>query len=168
MAKSKNLEDLFIDELKDIYNAEGQLIKALPSMAKKANSDKLRQALEDHLEETKEQKERLDKVFAEVGKKAVGKKCVAMEGLVKEGKEIMQETVTNEFVLDAGIISAAQKVEHYEIASYGTLVEYAKRLGYDKAAQLLQKNLDEEKNADKKLTKLAVNSINQKAMSSKE
>jgi ferritin-like metal-binding protein YciE len=163
MAKMKNLEDLFIDELKDIYNAEGQLIKALPQMAKKANSEKLKQALEEHLEETKGQKERLEKVFKEVGKKASGKKCEAMEGLVKEGKEIMSEAVEEEYVLDAGIISAAQKVEHYEIASYGTLVEYAKKLGYDKAADLLKQNLEEEKNADKLLNKLAINSINNKA-----
>jgi ferritin-like metal-binding protein YciE len=161
-AKVKTLEDLFIDELKDMYNAENQLTRALPKMAKKATSDELRNAIETHLEETQNQIERLEKVFQEIDQTAKGKTCQAMKGLIEEGTEIMEETA-EDMVRDAGIISAAQKVEHYEIASYGTLITFAKNLGYDKAAELLEQTLEEEKKTDKLLTDLAVSSINQEA-----
>jgi ferritin-like metal-binding protein YciE len=161
-AKVKSLEDLFIDELKDMYNAENQLTRALPKMAKKANSDELRKAIETHLEETQNQIERLEKVFEELNQTAKGKTCQAMKGLIEEGTEIMEET-SEDVVRDAGIISAAQKVEHYEIASYGTLVTFAKNLGYNKAAELLEQTLEEEKKTDQLLTDLAVSGINQEA-----
>ncbi|MFO7444948.1 MAG: ferritin-like domain-containing protein [Ignavibacteriaceae bacterium] len=161
-AKVKTLEDLFLDELKDIYNAENQLSKALPKMAKKAVSEELRTAIEDHLKETENQIERLEKVFAEIDQTAKGKICKAMKGLIEEGTEIMEEASEDE-VRDAGIISAAQKVEHYEIASYGTLVTFAKTLGYKKAADLLQETLDEEKKTDQLLSELAVSGINEGA-----
>ena len=161
-AKVKSLEDLFLNELKDIYNAENQLLKALPKMAKKAVTDELRSALETHLDETQKQVQRLEKVFQEIDQTAKGKTCHAMKGLIEEGSEIMEETSEDQ-VRDAGIISAAQKVEHYEIASYGTLVSFAKNLGYDKAADLLEETLEEEKRTDKLLTKIALNGINQAA-----
>jgi len=146
-----NLEDLFLDELKDIYNAEKQLTKALPKMAKAASTEDLQEAFTSHLEETKGQIERLEKVFEVIGKPARGKTCKAMEGLVEEGSELMEEDGEPP-VLDAGLICAAQKVEHYEIAAYGTLVTWAEILGYKKAIPLLEANLGEEKAADEKLT----------------
>lgn len=161
MADVKNLKGLFTDELKDIYYAENKLINTLPKMAQKTKSSELKNAIQSHLEETKVQKERLEKVFAELGTKAEGKTCHAMEGLVKEGEEIMDETDGE--TLDAGIISAAQKVEHYEIASYGTLVTWAKQLGLNNSASLLEETLKEEKNADSKLTKIAQGEVNKKA-----
>lgn len=150
----EDLADLFLDELKDTYNAEKQLTKALPKMAKAAASEELRDAFESHLEETEGQIERLEKVFKIVGKAARGKTCKAMEGLVEEGADLMAEDAEPP-VLDAGLICAAQKVEHYEIAAYGTLVTWAGILGYDKAVPLLEATLAEEKAADEKLTELA-------------
>jgi len=157
-----HLQDLLIDQLKDLYNAEGQLLKALPKMAKAASHPELRSAFEKHTKETEGHVTRLEKVFESFGEKAKGKKCHAMEGLIEEGKELMAEDAEPE-VLDAGLIGAAQKVEHYEIASYGTLRTYAKLLGNEQAARLLQQNLDEEGNTDKKLTQLAESLINVEA-----
>lgn len=148
------LEDLFLDELKDIYNAEKQLTKALPKMAKNAESAELREAFENHLEETKGQIERLEEVFKFLNKTARGKKCKAMEGLTEEGKELMEEDA-DEAVMDAALICAAQKVEHYEIATYGTLVAWARILGYEDAVGLLEETLEQEKAADEKLTEIS-------------
>ena len=158
-----DLRDLYIDELRDLYNAEKQLVRALPKMAKNATDDQLKQAFETHLEETKGHVERLEQIFEKLGKKPGGKTCKAMQGLVEEGKEKMEEDAEPE-VLDAGLISAAQRVEHYEIAGYGTVRTYARLLGDEQAAQLLQKTLDEEGETDKKLTQLAESSINLQAM----
>lgn len=148
------LRDLFVDELKDLYSAEHQLLKALPKMAKAATSTQLKRAFESHLKETKGQVERLDQVFADLDVSPKGKKCKAMEGLVEEGAEWMEEDADPD-VMDAGLIAAAQRVEHYEMAGYGCVRTYAQLLGEDKAATLLQKTLDEEGAADKRLTELA-------------
>lgn len=152
--KMESLQELFISELKDLYSAEKQLLKALPRMAKACDSDELRQGFEDHLAETEGQVERLEQIFEELGVSPRGKKCVGMEGLIEEGKELMEEDAEPE-VLDAGLIAAAQRVEHYEIAGYGTARTYAELLGYDKAAKLLQETLDEEGATDKKLSAMA-------------
>jgi ferritin-like metal-binding protein YciE len=156
---AEGLRELFVDSLKDIYWAEKALIKALPKMAKNATSENLVKAIQDHLAVTEEQKERLEKVFSLVGEKAVAKKCDAMEGLIKEGESIMEETEKGP-VRDAGIIAASQKIEHYEIATYGTLAAFATTLGEDDAVLLLEKTLAEEKEADTLLTDAAYNSIN--------
>lgn len=156
---AEGLRDLFVDSLKDIYWAEKALTKALPKMTKNATTDALKQALTAHLDETNNQIVRLEKVFEIVGEKAVAKKCDAMEGLIKEAEGIMEETELG-VVRDAGIIAAAQKVEHYEIATYGTLHAFATTLGESKAAKLLAETLEEEKNADVMLTKIALESIN--------
>jgi len=158
-----NLKDLFVDCLKDLYNAEGQLSKALPKMAKAATHPELKSAFETHLEETKNQIGRLDQIFKHLGENPRGKKCKAMEGLVEEANELLEEDVAPE-VLDAGLIGAAQKVEHYEIAGYGTVRTYAKLLGDDVSMKLLQQTLDEESATDKKLSKLAESSINLEAV----
>jgi ferritin-like metal-binding protein YciE len=150
---SEKLQKLFVDELKDIYWAENALTKALPKMAKNATLPELKEALESHLEETKGHIERLDQVFEIIGVKAVAKKCEAMAGLIKEGGEIMDETEEGS-QRDAGIISAGQKVEHYEIATYGTLRAFAETLGYTQAVELLEQTLEEEKAADAKLTEV--------------
>ena len=157
-----SLEKLFIEELKDIYNAEKQLTRALPRMAKAAESPELRQAFTNHLKETEGQIQRLERVFKEAGQAVRGKKCKGMEGLIEEGKEMMEEDGEPE-VKDAALIASAQKVEHYEIASYGCLRAYAELLGYSEAAQLLQQNLQEEEAADKKLNQLAEGGINEQA-----
>jgi ferritin-like metal-binding protein YciE len=154
--KLESLQDLYVDELKDLYNAETQLTKALPKMAKAAASEELRTAFEEHLEETKHQIERLETIFKELDASPKGKKCKAMAGLVAEGKEMM-EMDGEDAVKDAALIAAAQRVEHYEMAGYGTVRTYAELLGYDKAAKLLQETLDEEAAADAKLTELAKN-----------
>jgi len=154
-----NLQDLFVDCLKDLHNAENQLVRALPKMAKAASNPDLKKAFETHLEETKGQIERLDMIFERLGESPKGKKCLAMEGLIGEGKELMEEDAEPE-VMDAGLIGASQKIEHYEIAGYGTVRTYAKLLGNDVAAKLLQKTLDEEGATDKKLTALAESTIN--------
>lgn len=160
---AQGLRDLFVDELKDIYWAEKALTKALPKMAKKATSEELVAALQDHLEVTNGQVARLEQVFEAIGEKAQAKKCEAMAGLIKESEEIMESTASGP-VRDAGIISAGQKVEHYEIASYGTLVTFANTLGEDEAAALLEETLNEEKEADETLTGIAESSVNLDAM----
>ncbi|OKS88523.1 YciE/YciF ferroxidase family protein [Mucilaginibacter polytrichastri] len=162
------LNELFIDELKDIYWAEKHLTKALAKMAKKATSDELRTALQNHLTETEGQITRLESVFESIGEKAVAKKCEAMNGLIKEAEEIMEDTEDGSITRDAGIISAAQKSEHYEIASYGTLKTLAATLGYNEAAELLGQTLEEEKNADALLTQIAEAGINTSAKSEKK
>ena len=149
----KALKELFIDELKDIYSAENQLIKALPKMAKAASSDDLRAGFEEHLDQTKEHARRIEEICTELGEKPTGKKCGGMEGLIGEGKEMMDEFEDD--VLDAALISAAQRVEHYEIAAYGTVRTYAELLGHDRAVELLEQTLEEEKETDQKLTELA-------------
>lgn len=147
------LHELFTDGLKDLYWAEKALVKAIPKMIKQATADELATALEDHLEETKGQVTRLEEVFSSIDEKASAKKCEAMEGLIKEAEEIMDESDEG-CMRDAGIIAAAQKVEHYEIASYGTLAAYAEILGYNDAVKMLEETLAEEKAADKRLTEV--------------
>ncbi len=154
MPKMKTLEDFLMDELKDLYSAEKQLTKALPKMAKAANSDELRLAFEDHLKETEGQIERLDKISKIAGKALTGKKCKAMEGLIEEGKEVLEEDCTPE-VRDVALIAAAQRVEHYEIAAYGCAKTYARLCGYDEVMELLEETLEEESAANEKLTGLA-------------
>ena len=164
MAEEMNpLEELLQDELKDLYSAENQIIKALPRMAKAASSPELKRAFERHLEETRRQVERLDAIGDELEMKMTGKKCAGMEGLIEEGKELMQE-IDDEDALDAGLIGAAQKVEHYEIAAYGTARTHAEMLGYRKVAKLLQQTLNEEGMTDKKLSQLAESLINVEAV----
>lgn len=164
---SETLQDLLIETLRDTYNAEKQLVKALPKMAKAANSKELRAAFEDHLEVTKEQVARLERVFKELGVPARGKQCVAMEGLIEEGKELIAGDHDPQ-VLDAGLIAAAQKAEHYEISAYGTLRTWAGMLGHTRVAELFQQTLDEEAEADERLTELALRQVNAKAQSSSE
>jgi ferritin-like metal-binding protein YciE len=153
MQKS-SLKELYVEELRDIYDAENQLVKALPEMAQAATSEELRSGFEDHLEQTKEHVRRLEQVLNEMGEKAKGKKCKGMQGLVSEGKEIIDEDFEDD-VRDAALISAAQRVEHYEIAAYGTVRTYAEILGEQNAVSLLEKTLEEEKETDQKLTELA-------------
>jgi ferritin-like metal-binding protein YciE len=160
---AKELQDLFEDSLKDIYWAEKALTKALPKMAKNATDPGLKKAITDHLAQTQEQVTRLEAVFASIGKKAQAKKCDAMEGLLKEGTGIMEETKPGA-VRDAGIIGASQKVEHYEIATYGTLAAFAKVLGHKEALKNLLKTLEEEKKADELLTGIADTALNSAAM----
>jgi ferritin-like metal-binding protein YciE len=154
--KLESLHDLFVDELKDLYNAETQLLKALPKMAKAAASEELRTAFEDHLAETEGQVQRLETIFKQLEKNPKGKKCKAMSGLIEEGKEMI-EAEGEDPVKDAGLIAAAQRVEHYEMAGYGTVRTYAELLGFDEAAKLLEETLNEEKAADEKLSELAQN-----------
>jgi len=156
---SSQLMKLFEDELKDIYWAEKALTKAIPKMIKNATSAELIEALENHLSETEEQVSRAEQVFEALGKKPTAKKCEAIAGLIKEAEEIMDECEEGA-MRDAGIISAAQKVEHYEIASYGTLRQFAETLGLNVAVSLLEQTLEEEKAADKKLTEVAVSAVN--------
>ncbi|MFD1140154.1 ferritin-like domain-containing protein [Larkinella insperata] len=169
MAKSKEttdqgeLKELFVDELKDIYWAEKHLTKALTKMAKSATSDQLREAFDTHLAETEKQITRLEQVFEGVGEKASAKKCEAMEGLIKEAEELISDTEDGTLTRDVALISAAQKVEHYEIASYGTLKTLAGVLGYKEAAKLLETTLEEEKKTDSLLTDIAVSSVNEEA-----
>jgi len=152
--KLNTLEDLFFHELQDLYDAENQIAKSLPKMAKSASSPELKRAFENHAEETKTQIERLTQIFELLGKPAKGKKCEAMKGLLAEGQELMSENAEPE-VLDAGLIASAQKVEHYEIAGYGTVRTWAQVLGHPEAAELLDQTLDEESAADEKLTGIA-------------
>lgn len=161
--KLESLHDLFVDELKDLYNAENQLVKALPKMAKAAASEELRTAFEEHLEETENQVERLETIFKQLDESPKGKKCQAMAGLIEEGKEMI-DADAEDAVRDAALIAAAQRVEHYEIAGYGTVRTYAQLLGLDDAAQLLQETLEEEAAADEKLNDLSKN-INAEAQS---
>ena len=153
MAKG-SLRELYIDELRDLYNAETQLAKALPKMAKASSNAQLRQAFEEHLRQTSEHVSRLEQIFDMLEEKATGKKCLGMEGLVKEGAETIQEDY-EDTVMDAAVIGAAQRVEHYEIAAYGTAKEFAQQLGEDEHVSLLQQTLDEEKQTDERLTQLA-------------
>jgi ferritin-like metal-binding protein YciE len=155
----EELRDLYVEQLRDLYHAENQLVKALPKMAKAASDEQLKTAFLDHLEETKGHVERLTQVFERLGVKVAGKKCKAMEGLIAEGGEMIDEDAAPE-VKDAGLIAAAQRVEHYEMAGYGTVRAYAKLLGDTAQARILQQTLDEEGAADKKLTQLAESVIN--------
>ena len=161
--ENSQLDKLFIDSLKDIYWAEKHLTKTLPKMKKKATTDDLKSAIEEHLAQTEEHVSRLERVFEICGKKAQAKKCDAMEGLTKEADSIIEETQANTMTRDAGIIMAAQKVEHYEIATYGSLVQLAKTLGMNDAAEILHQTLEEEKQADEKLTEIAEWNVNQAA-----
>lgn len=160
--KLETLNDLLIDHLKDLYDAEHQITKALPKMAEAASSQQLKSAFQQHLSETENQIRRLEQVFETMGKKATRKTCKAMKGLVEEGEEILKEDA-DPSVRDAGLIAAAQKVEHYEMAGYGTVRTYARMLGMTEAANLLQQTLDEEGMTDEKLTQLAESSVNVQA-----
>jgi ferritin-like metal-binding protein YciE len=162
MAQEKTLDDLFLDTLKDIYYAEKQIVKALPKMAKAAQSEELRAGFEQHLAETEGHVDRLEQVFELIGQQARGKTCEAILGILEEGKSIMDEFKGTES-LDAGLVSAAQAVEHYEIARYGTLKTWAKQLGMADAAKLFDATLSEEVATDKKLSQLAVSDVNRKA-----
>jgi ferritin-like metal-binding protein YciE len=150
---SEGLKELYIDELKDLYNAENQLVKALPKMAKAASSEELSQGFEEHLEQTRAHVQRLEEIFQSLGENPKGKKCKGMEGLVAEGAEVMKEDFEDS-VMDAALIGAAQRVEHYEIAAYGTVCAFAEELGESEQASLLNETLEEEKETDEKLTKL--------------
>ncbi len=162
MAGMNTLADLFQDELRDVYDAEKRILKALPKMAKAASDEQLRDAFTTHLEETRGHVERLEQVFASLDLKVKGKRCMGMEGILAEGAELMGED-GDEAVLDAGLIASAQRVEHYEITAYGSLMAWAKVLGYDDAIELLGENEREEKEADQKLTDIAEGLINQQA-----
>jgi ferritin-like metal-binding protein YciE len=162
MAEMGTLHDAFLDELRDTYDAEKQITKALPKMAKAASSPELRTAFETHLEETRGQIARLEDVFAALGEKVRGKHCDGMAGIIEEGKSAMEEDF-DESTLDAALIASAQRVEHYEMAAYGTLVSWAKAMGHTEAADLLEETLEEEKSTDAKLTQLAEGGINQEA-----
>jgi ferritin-like metal-binding protein YciE len=162
MAETGTLHDAFIDELRDAYDAEKQLTKALPKLAKAASNPKLRQAFEAHLQETEGQIERLEEVFESLDEKVRGKHCDGIAGIIEEGKSVMEEDF-DEITMDACLIAAGQRAEHYEMAAYGTLVAWAQTMGHSEAAKLLQQTLDEEKAADKKLSGLAEGGINQGA-----
>jgi ferritin-like metal-binding protein YciE len=162
MAESGTLHDAFLDELRDTYDAEKQLTKALPKLAKAATSGALRDAFESHLDETRGQIERLERVFESLGEKAKGKHCDGIAGIIDEGSAIMDEDF-DESTMDACLIAAGQRAEHYEMAAYGTLVAWATDMGHKEAARLLQQTLEEEKAADEKLTSLAEGGINQAA-----
>jgi len=164
--ETNRLKHLYIEELKDLYSAENQLVKAIPEMAKASSSEDLRDGFMEHLGQTKEHVARLEKIFKALGESPKGKKCKGMEGLIKEGAELIEEDPAPE-ELDAGLISAAQRVEHYEIAGYGCVSTYARILGEDQAVSLLRQTLEEEKETDEKLTELA-GIINLEAASSEE
>ena len=153
--KANSLRELFVEELRDLYDAENQLIKALPKMAEGSSSPELREAFEEHLEQTRNHATRLEKIFAGLGEKPKAEKCKGMEGLVKEGSDLLKEDDFDPEVKDAAIIGAAQRVEHYEIAGYGTVRTFAELLGEDEAVSLLEETLEEEKETDQKLTELA-------------
>ena len=163
----ETLRDLYIDELKDLWSAEKQLVQALPRMAKAANDPRLAKAFTTHLKQTERQVARLERIFKDLGESPRGKKCVGMEGLIEEGKELIKEKPEPQ-VLDAGLIAKAQHIEHYEMAGYGTVRTYAQVLGEERQAQLLQETLDEEGETDKLLTQLAENSINLEAAQGEE
>jgi ferritin-like metal-binding protein YciE len=162
MAEAGTLHDAFLDELRDTYDAEKQLTKALPKMAKAASSPDLRAAFEDHLEETRGHVERLEEVFESLDEKARGKHCEGIAGIIEEGKAVMEQDM-DEATMDARLIAAGQRAEHYEMAAYGTLVAWARGMGHSDAERLLQETLNEEKAADEKLTSLAEGGINQEA-----
>lgn len=157
-----NLQDLFLHHMKDIYYAEKKLLKALPKMAKNASEPRLRSAFEEHLKQTEEHVKRLEQVFEQMGEKAKSEKCEAIDGIVKEGEDLMGEAEEGE-AMDAGLIAAAQAAEHYEIARYGTLTAWAKMLGMADAQKILHKTLEEEKMTDEKLSSLAMEQVNRKA-----
>jgi ferritin-like metal-binding protein YciE len=163
----ESLRELYVDELKDLYSAEGQILKALPRMIKAASHRELKRALTDHERVTRKQVQRLERIFKDLDESPRGKKCHGMEGLLEEGKELISEKPEAD-VLDAGLISKAQHVEHYEMAGYGTVRAWAQQLGYDQHAELLQETLNEEVEADKKLSELAESSINIEAAESDE
>ena len=165
MAQAGTLHDAFMDELRDAYDAEKQLVKALPKLAKAATSPELRAAFEAHLEETRGQVERLEGVFASLEEKVKGKHCDGIAGIIEEGKSVMEEEF-DDATMDACLIAAGQRAEHYEMAAYGTLVAWAKIMGHDEAAELLEQTLEEEKAADEKLSALAEDGINQNAADS--
>ncbi|HYL12667.1 MAG TPA: ferritin-like domain-containing protein [Terriglobales bacterium] len=152
--KANSLRELYVEQLRDLYDAEHQIIKALPKMIGEVSSEQLRNALSEHLEITRQQAQRLERIFENMGQKSKSEKCKGMEGLIKEGNDVVK-TAEDEDMRDAAIISAAQRVEHYEMAGYGTVRTYAELLGEQEAAQLLQQTLDEEKEADQELTNLA-------------
>jgi ferritin-like metal-binding protein YciE len=158
----ESFQDLYLHELKDIYSAEKQILQALPKMAENANHAELRQAFEEHRRVTEEQVKRLETIFDDLGQKPGGEKCVGMEGLIEEGREILEEDADPD-VRDAALIAAAQRVEHYEIAAYGTARTYARQLGFDNHVELLQRTLEEESNTDERLTKLAEGRVNRDA-----
>ena len=162
MADAGTLHDAFIDELRDAYDAEKQLTKALPKMAKAASSPQLRAAFQAHLEETRGQVERLEEVFESLDEKVSGKHCDGIAGIIEEGKSVMEEDF-DDATMDACLIAGGQRAEHYEMAAYGTLVAWARAMGHEEAAVLLQETLDEEKAADEKLSSLAEGGINQDA-----
>lgn len=165
--KLNTLQDLYIEELRDLHSAETQLVKALPKMAEAASAEELRAAFEEHLDQTKEHVERLNQVFQSLGTTGKGKKCKGMEGLIEEAEELIEEDADPD-VLDAGLIAAAQRVEHYEIAVYGCVCTYAKLLGRDEELDLLGQTLDEEKEADETLTDVAESTINVEAVEQDE
>ena len=165
MAQTATLHDAFIDELRDLYDAEKQITKALPKMIKATSAEELRNAFEAHLEETQDQVQRLEKVFESLEEKPRGKRCEGIAGILEEGQSIMSEDF-EEGAMDAVLIAAAQRVEHYEMAAYGTLVAWAPAMGHEEAAELLQATLDEEKAADEKLSALAEGGINEQAAES--
>jgi ferritin-like metal-binding protein YciE len=161
-----NLEELFLHEIKDVYDAEKQIVKALPKIIKAVETPELQNALEEHLAVTEKQVERIEEVFSLLEKPARGKKCAGMEGLLKEGSSLLEEDAEPS-VLDAGVIGAAQKVEHYEICAYGTLIAFAQELGYDEIAELLEQSLEEEKEADEMLTEISAQ-VNKAASAGEE
>jgi ferritin-like metal-binding protein YciE len=161
--KLETLQDLYVEELKDLYSAENQILKALPDMIDAASSPDLKQGFQMHLKQTEEQVARLEQIFGKLGASPRGKHCKGMEGVLAEGKELLKEDAEPD-VLDAGLIAAAQHVEHYEIAGYGTVCTYAKLLGDNESADLLYKTLQEEEQTDKKLTQIAESSINAQAV----
>jgi ferritin-like metal-binding protein YciE len=163
MDKLNNLQDLFVHELKDLYSAEQQILQALPKMASATEHSELKRAFEDHERMTKDQVQRLDMIADDLGVDLKGHKCKGIEGIIKEGEELMGHDADPD-VLDAGLIAAAQRVEHYEIAGYGTARTFARRLGHERAAELLQQTLDEEGNTDKQLTQIAEGMVNRDAM----
>lgn len=167
MKKENHLQELLIEELRDVYSAEQQLLKALPRMAKAAQSERLKEVFERHLEETEQQVERLERAFEVLGETPKAKKCKAMEGLIEEGKEMM-EAHKESAMADAALIAAAQKIEHYEIATYGTICTWCDLMGLDEASDLLKETLDEEKTADETLTEVAESEINVEAVSEKD
>jgi ferritin-like metal-binding protein YciE len=158
-AKMQTLDDMYMDLLKDLYSAEKQLVKALPKMAKSAQASDLQKAFQEHLKQTEGQVERIERIFKDLEGSPRGKKCMGMEGLIEEGSEVMKEDAEPE-VMDAGLIAAAQKVEHYEIAGYGTARAWAHQLGYHDAAKLLEQTLEEESMANEKLTRIAESHVN--------
>jgi ferritin-like metal-binding protein YciE len=162
MAKAKTLDDLFLDELRDAYDAEKQLTKALPKMAKAASSDELRTAIESHLEETRGHYERLERVFEMLDEKPKGKHCAGIAGIIEEASEAL-DSIDDDAVLDAAIIAGGQRAEHYEMAAYGTLIAWAGVLGHNEAVEILEQTLNEEKAADRKLSQLAEGGINEEA-----